>query len=456
MPLPHDNPMPSYWLSFPSDLSKHRTTEELPQEADVVVIGSGYSGAATAYNLLQKDGGKKPTVVILEARDACSGATGRNGGHVLPDLYFNASSYEKRFGPRTAEELTSFEMQQVIEVKKLVDREQIDCDFELTRAVGVFLDNRVAAPTIAAYKDMKARGYQFPDDLHFIADPKKAEQVSGVKGALAAFSHTAASVWPYKMVTHLLRRCLGWGANLQTHTPVLSISDAPDAAGRWSVRTARGQIRAKKVVVAANAYIPSLLPEFGDKIVPARGIACRIAVPDGGKPAPHLNNSYTIRYGPQEYDYLISRTDGSIVVGGAKQKVLLNDANWHNNSDDSQLIPGAAEYFDGYMQRLFHGWEDSGAQVTHIWTGIMGYSSDLMPWVGELPGKPGIYVLAGFTGHGMPRILGCATAIASLVRGDVQYLSETKIPPPFWITKDRLRMKNNIAREYMAGSRPSL
>lgn len=312
--------MPSYWLSYPSDLSKHRTTENLPQLADVVIIGSGYSGAAAAYHILEEDDGRRPSTVILEARDACSGATARNGGHLKPDLYFNASLYEKTFGPGVAVELTKFEVQQVLDVKRLIEKEQIDCDFELTRGIDVFLDRRVAEPTVAAYKEMKAKGYQFPDDLHFVADPKKAEQISGVKGALAAFSFTAGSVWPYKMVSHLLGRCLSWGANLQTNTPVLSISRAPTSDGRWILKTPRGEIRAKKVVVATNAYLPTLLPEFGDKIIPARGIACRIAVPEHGKTPPHLNNSYSLRFGPQEYDYLISRTDGSIVVGGAKQR----------------------------------------------------------------------------------------------------------------------------------------
>ncbi|KIX06256.1 uncharacterized protein Z518_04231 [Rhinocladiella mackenziei CBS 650.93] len=456
MSLPHPNPMPSYWLSFASDLTKHRTTESLPQEVDVVIIGSGFAGAAAAYHILEKDDGNRPSTVILEARDVCSGATARNGGHLKPDLYMNAIRSEQMFGVRVAEELSRFETQQVMDVKRLVEKERIDCDFELTRAIDVFVDRRVAEPTIAAFSDMKARGYRFPDDLHFIADPKKAEQVSGVKGALAAFTFTAGSIWPYKMVSHLLRRCLEWGANLQANTPVLEISESPASAGRWILNTPRGEIRAKKVVIAANAYVPLLLPELSDKITPARGIACRIAVPEHGKMAPHLNNSYTIRYGPQEYDYLISRTDGSIIVGGAKQAVLLNDSYWHNNIDDSQLIPGAAKYFDGYMQRMFHGWEDSGAKVTDVWTGVMGYSSDLMPWVGEIPGKPRVYITAGFTGHGMPRILGCSAAVASLVRGDVRSLSETPIPPPYWMTQDRLETKKSMTWEYMAGSRPLL
>jgi glycine/D-amino acid oxidase-like deaminating enzyme len=448
--------MPSYWLSYDSGLSDHCTTDTLPPQADVVLIGSGYTSAATAYYTLSKDDVKRPSVLILEARDICSGATARNGGHVKPDVYFNAVLSEKMHGPQVAEQLTAFEMQQVFDVKRLVEMERIDCDFELTRAIDVFVDPRVAEPTVQTFKAMKARGYRFSDDLHFIEDPKRAEQVSGVKGALAAFTFTAATVWPYKLVSHLLRRCLEWGANLQANTPVTAISETPDADGRWIVTTPRGSVRAKKVILATNAYLSGLLPEFTDKITPARGVACRIAVPPStNKPAPHLNNSYSIRYGPQEYDYLISRTDGSIVVGGAKQVVLLKESLWHNNTDDSALIPGAEEYFTGYMQRMFHGWEESRAAVTDIWTGVMGYSSDLVPWVGEVPGKPGIFVNAGFTGHGMPRILGCAEALAALVREDVQSLRETRLPAPYWVTDERLKAESSITREYMAGSRES-
>jgi glycine/D-amino acid oxidase-like deaminating enzyme len=449
--------MPSYWLSYDSNLQNHRTTEALPEEADVVVVGSGYTGAATAYYMLEKSGGKRPSVVILEARDICSGATARNGGHIKPDVYFNAVLSEKMFGPRIAQEITRFEMQQVFDVKRLVEQEQIDCDFELTRGIDAFVDPEVAKQTIAAFKEMKARGYQFSDDLHFIQDPKKAEQVSGVKGALTAFTFTAATVWPYKLVSHLLRRCMEWGANLQANTAVTKISETAGDSGRWTVTTPRGEVRAKKVVFAANAYLSTVLPQFQDKITPARGVACRIAVPaNSNKPSPHLNNSYSIRYGPQEYDYLISRTDGSIVVGGAKQVVLRDESYWHNNINDSELIPGAEKYFTGYMQRMFHGWEDSAAEITDIWTGVMGYSSDLVPWVGEVPGMQGIYVNAGFTGHGMPRILGCSEALALLVRGDVQSLKDTKLPAPYWITEGRLRTERSITREYMAGSRPSL
>lgn len=76
--LPHDSPTQSYWQDPPDEIADLRSTEALPETADVVIVGSGISGAAVAWNLLQ-DSGSAPSVVMLEARQACSGATGRNG-----------------------------------------------------------------------------------------------------------------------------------------------------------------------------------------------------------------------------------------------------------------------------------------------------------------------------------------------------------------------------------------
>lgn len=75
-PLPVPNPSKSFWHSEPSGLLLgHRTTEKLPEEADVVIVGSGITGASAA-RYLDEDGSKK-SVVMLEAREACWGATGR-------------------------------------------------------------------------------------------------------------------------------------------------------------------------------------------------------------------------------------------------------------------------------------------------------------------------------------------------------------------------------------------
>lgn len=74
--LPLDHPTLSYWQDPPDDIASLRSTETLPSSAEVVIIGSGITGAAVAWNLLRRG---QPGIVMLEARQASSGATGRNG-----------------------------------------------------------------------------------------------------------------------------------------------------------------------------------------------------------------------------------------------------------------------------------------------------------------------------------------------------------------------------------------
>lgn len=76
--LPTPNSTKSYWHRDPSKvLFGHRTTRSLPAKADLVIIGSGISGASAAHFLREDDKGKDLDVVMLEAREACWGATGR-------------------------------------------------------------------------------------------------------------------------------------------------------------------------------------------------------------------------------------------------------------------------------------------------------------------------------------------------------------------------------------------
>ena len=76
--LPVENSTTSFWHTEPSDfLLAHRTTEELPEHADVVIVGSGITGASAARYLYEDERAKDLKVVMLEAREACWGATGR-------------------------------------------------------------------------------------------------------------------------------------------------------------------------------------------------------------------------------------------------------------------------------------------------------------------------------------------------------------------------------------------
>ena len=118
-----------------------------------------------------------PSILLIEARNICSGATGRNGGHVKPDLYYNVTRNTAMYGAAAAAELTAFEAANVFAVKELVENEGLDCDFQLTRALDVYLDVRHAQETEAAWRRLRTAGVVDLSDVAFISR-EDAERVS--------------------------------------------------------------------------------------------------------------------------------------------------------------------------------------------------------------------------------------------------------------------------------------
>ncbi|KIW18008.1 hypothetical protein PV08_02295 [Exophiala spinifera] len=434
--LPVPNPIPSVWTAQPHALDNHGSKATLPTECDIVIIGSGFSGVATAYHIL-KCYNNEPSIVLLEARELCSGATGRNGGHIKPDTYYSTTKYETLYGAQQASALQKFESSQVLAVKQLVETEALDCDFHLTRAVDVYLDRDHARKTYEAYLKLRQSGSY---DLRDVAYTGKedAERISGVKGAQCCFSFTAAHLWPKRLVLGLLERLLR-RPNFQAHahTPAYRVSKTQDEAGFWTISTSRGDLKARKIIYATNGYTASLLPQYRRKIVPVRGVCSHIKTSKGAN-SPHLPNTYSLRFGGANYDYLIPRADGSIVVGGARQTFLHDRDLWFDSvRDDERMSRASDNYFQGYMQRHFRGWEDSEASTDRVWTGVMGYTSDFMPHIGPVPDIPGQYVIAGFSGRGMAYILLASRALARMVVEGIDY-EQTGLPTMFKSTRERL------------------
>jgi glycine/D-amino acid oxidase-like deaminating enzyme len=150
-----------------------------------------------------------------------------------------------------------------------------------------------------------------------------------------------------------------------------------------------------------------------------------------------LNNSYINRTNNNTLSYLIPRADGSIIVGGATAEYKLHREQWYNNIDDSILIDAAKDYYTDYMQQTFRGWENTGAKINKIWTGIMGYTYDSNPHVGAVPNKLGQFILAGFNGHGMPVIWLSGKELAKMVTQDIAF-EQTSLPRLFKTTQQRI------------------
>jgi hypothetical protein len=143
--LPDPSTTESFWQKnplFPKLVNIK--SQILPISADIVIIGSGIAGASVAYTVLSEceATGITKRVVLLEARELCSGATGRNGGHIKATPYHLYSEYKARFGAMQARKLCEFQMRHLPTLLEVARREELDgAEIRKVETVDVYTDN---------------------------------------------------------------------------------------------------------------------------------------------------------------------------------------------------------------------------------------------------------------------------------------------------------------------------
>ncbi|KAJ7758602.1 DAO-domain-containing protein [Mycena metata] len=436
----------SYWLQGvrASPLLDHRTTKELPKAAEVVIIGSGMSGTLTAYELLTRSDPPK-SIVILEARELCSGATGRNAGHCKPDQYRGFAKYSKLIGEEQAKKLLEHELETWNRIVEIIKKENIDCDLWVGDTLDVAMSPEVATKTAAVFDAYKAYGGKV-DQVKYISDPAEAEKVSRLTGAQALWAWQASTFYPWKLVAHLMNTCLSRGLNLQTWTPATSVT-ASKTPGLWDINTARGAITTPTVVYATNAYTSSVLPVFAKYIQPTAHMCNKVVPPRAFAGGKALQNSYAVMVAGGGMYTINPRcnADGVILFGGdnpnqPKLKAYLDeDPNRLFDDSLSNFAPVTAAVED-LTSAAFEGWNEGlpapGIGAEYSWSGIIGLSEDGLPFIGRVPNLPGQWICAGFHGHGMAHIFTCAPGLVTLMQGGTW--SDTGLPDCLELTEERL------------------
>lgn len=311
-------------------------------------------------------------------------------------------------------------------------------------------------------------------------DPRTAERVDVINDASDLEAHRvnpkcpgatvtagAASLWPYKLVAHMVKDLIrDPNVNLQTNTPVERIERRYNH--EWTVRTPRGGITTKHIILATNAYTSHLLPEFTSLIVPCRGTMTALIPPKQATGQEKmLPNSYGMKcYSPDATagsdDYLIQRPFGGVpnprghlMFGGGKNAGNL-PVFGAEAADDSIVDPGPVKYLQkGLLDMLKLPGDTEGLselKADYAWSGIMGFSKDNAPWVGEVSHRKGIWVCAGYTGHGMPNATLCAKAVVDLLLASKEgrdsnallnsMVKDGRIPSSYLITRERLDWAN--------------
>ncbi|KAJ7660864.1 FAD dependent oxidoreductase-domain-containing protein [Mycena polygramma] len=274
--LPGRNPSRSYWCSALSPLDRS-TGAPFPEYADVVVIGSGIAGTAIARTLLDSQSiskkGPPLRVVMLEARDVCSGATGRNGGHVSPNTYQDYAELEARYGERAAQAIIRFRLAHLPALLAVAKNENLLFESQ-TREVeqfDVFLRGTLyqrAKDALARYLTAlpERRGtHKTHEDTSTLEDFQLSSQTAG------CISQPGGALHPYRLITGILTRLAATCPNFQllTNTPCTNIALAVDRRS-YVITTPEGSFTAAHVVHATNAWASHLLPGMRRKIVPIR------------------------------------------------------------------------------------------------------------------------------------------------------------------------------------------
>lgn len=160
--LPVKNPTISYWQLPPNrDVSNHQS-EQLPKEVDIVIIGSGISGTSVAWHLLKEGKWTKdsvPKVAMLEARQACSGATGRNGGQIRPSSYLEYGDLKGDVSDSEAVKITKFGAAHVEAILSAADQlpeeGRLAAEARYVDSIDAFFDNEQWTSAIHQLETLK-------------------------------------------------------------------------------------------------------------------------------------------------------------------------------------------------------------------------------------------------------------------------------------------------------------
>ena len=442
--LPNANPVTSYWQEPAADIASYQSYDALPTSASIVIIGSGITGSSLAYFLLSQS--PSPDIVLLEARTVCSGATGRNGGHTKCASYRSFTHNVETLGIEDAVRIVKLEFDTMRAVHAFAKERNIDCDSWQGDTVDIIYDAdewELAKQSIT--KLQHALGSSHPAARYNFHTAQETGSKFLAPNAIGAVSYEAGSLSAYKLVIGILKVALQKGLKLHTSTPATSLSRTSSGDG-WDVTTPRGTITAQRVVLATNGYTAHLYPQLQGLIVPLRG---HVSAQRPGRclPISGLGRTYSFIY-RGEYEYMISRPpgtthEGDIVIGGASTKRKRDGgAEEFGCTSDNIVDPDIAQCLEECTPEYFGpnwGEDHPEGRVRRVWSGIMGFSADGYPFVGEL--EKGLFVSASFQGHGMVLCFGCSKMLSSMMTGEEKKELSEWFPVAFRFKKERLERK---------------
>jgi glycine/D-amino acid oxidase-like deaminating enzyme len=353
-------------------------------EADVAIVGAGFTGLWTAYYLARANPSLR--IVVLEREFAGFGASGRNGGWVMGSFSGPARAYEKNGGRERMLALRHAMFETVNEVERFLAEHHVEADYSKSGRLTVAMNEPQLARVREQVREAHAAGLG-EDDIHEVARAQLEPRVrvAGARGA--AFTPHVARVHPAKLVVGLAAACTALGVKIFESTRVRELR------AREAV-TQQGAVRARWVVGATEGYTPTLRG-YARALVPINS-SMIITEPLSEETWSEIGWSGSELMGDaaNAYVYLQRTADGRIAIGGRGRPYRFG-----SRTDRAGEIPRATiDELRAKLTSMFPA--TAGAGIDHAWSGVLGVPRDSCVSV-NADERSGIAWAGGYVGEGV-------------------------------------------------------
>ena len=399
------------------------------RDADVVVLGGGFTGLWAAWHVKQLE--PEASVVLLEADEHCGrGPSGRNGGFCNV-MWFSLPNMRARWGDAAALAVAHAAEWAVDEIGEFCEREGVDAGYRMGGYLQVSAapaQDEVWTEALAACRELGAI-----DAVRPLSPPEVAARCASPAFRAGAFYPAAATVQPARLALGLRDRLRARGVEIFESTPVRALHDAPDGV---EARTQAGTVRARAAIVAiGGAATARHAPLHNRLTVTSSHIVLTEPVPDlleevGWTGGECITDCRTMLH------YFRTTADGRIAFGLGGGRISPGGRLRGRVEIDPEVVARAAERLRAYFPGI------EGRRITHAWGGPIDVSPTHLPVVVPLAGGHA-FAAAGYTGNGVgpSHLVGRTLAALALDRRDdysrlpLVDPSPQRVPPePFhWI-----------------------
>lgn len=357
--------------------------------ADVVVVGGGFTGLSTALHAAERGA----NVILLEAEEPGFGASGRNGGQVIPGFKLDPDELVARFGSDRGERLIAFAGRAPDIVFGLIERHAIDCQASRNGWIQAAHAVSAVAAVETRVKQWQRRGA--PVEL---ADRSRMTSLTGARGYVGGMIDARGGLLnPLAYARGLARAAIKAGARICGASLVTGVR--PEGR-RWRVETPGGAVVADQVVLATNAYTGDLWPGLARSIIPVYSYQIATRPLTDNLRRSILPHGHAVSDTRRLLTYFRLDPHGRLVVGGRGA--------FHETSE-----PRFFRHVVAALHRLFPQIPDH--DLDFYWSGKVALTTDHFPFLSEL--APGVTAALGYNGRGVAMASAMGTVLADRVLG---------------------------------------